>query len=409
MNDKKAPLTYSNAAPPARHKAPILLAHGFRPFFLLAGVWAIAPLLLVAWTLSGGSWPSDGIAIFTWHGHEMIFGFVAAAIAGFLLTAVPSWTGTQAVSGYALAVLVAVWMSGRILALPFFEPTGVGLQLLAIGFFPALAIAVAGPLIRKRNFRNLPFLVFLSLLFAAEVAFNAPRFGWAALPQVDGLRLAVNTVLMMVTIVGGRIVPAFTKNAFSQMRRAVTIKSSRWIEVSAVASVVAVLLGDLFARDTPLAGTLAATAAVLLALRMRGWCGWQTFDVPLLWVLHLGYSWLIVGLALKAAWLLGGFGWAIHWMHALTAGAFGTMILGVTTRAALGHTGRALAVSGHMSVAYLSVSFAAALRVWGPGLAPDRYALVLSGSILLWVAAFGLFLWAYIPILMRPRVDGLPG
>ena len=393
----------------ARRSPLVVLAYGFRPFFLLAGVWAIVPMLTIGWSVRSGEWPAEAVPLFTWHGHEMLFGFAAAAIAGFLLTAVPSWTGTRPVSGYPLVGLIVLWALGRVESTPLWEPTSLVAQSLSVAFFPALATIVAVPIAAARNFRNLPFLLFLGLLFLADVLFHASRFGWIVAPPFDPLRLAVNTVLLMIVIVGGRIIPAFTRNTFVAIGRSVTIRSTQALDLAAIAATMAVLLGDVVALHTPVTGMLAALAAILLGLRLGWWQGWRTFDIPLLWVLHIGYCWLIAGLALKAAWLLGGYGWAMNWMHAINLGAFGTMILGVTTRAALGHTGRPLTASAPIVLAYLLVSVAGIFRVWGPWLLPSRYWLVLSVSIVAWIVAYALFLLVYVPILVRPRADGKAG
>jgi uncharacterized protein involved in response to NO len=356
-----------------------------------------------------GQWPQAALPLFVWHGHEMLFGFVAAAIAGFLLTAVPTWTNTKAVSGVPLVSLVLLWLAGRVVALPWVPETSVLAQTIGIAFFPALALTVAIPLIRTRNFRNLPFLLLLSVLFLGEIAFHARYFGWTEEPSLDGLRLTINTVMVMIVIVGGRIIPAFTRNALAAMQRDVKIRTQRFIDIAAIFSVAGVLLGDVFAMDSILTGVLAALSAGLLLIRLTGWGGLRTFDVPLLWVLHLGTCWLVFALALKALWLLGGFGWAMNWMHAFTAGVFGTMILGVMTRVALGHTGRPLDVSWLVVVAYVLVSAAALTRILGPWFAPNYYTLVLTTSIVAWSAAFAIFLVGYTPILFKPRPDGRAG
>jgi uncharacterized protein involved in response to NO len=193
------------------------------------------------------------------------------------------------------------------------------------------------------------------------------------------------------------------------MRRDAKIRSQRMIDIAAIVSVAGVLLGDVFAMDSPVTGVLAALSAGLLLIRLTGWGGLRTLDVPLLWVLHLGTCWLVFALALKALWLLGGFGWAMNWMHAFTAGVFGTMILGVMTRVALGHTGRLLEISWTVVVSYVLVSAAALTRVFGPWLAPNHYSLVLTVAIAAWAAAFLIFLVGYTPILLKPRPDGRAG
>jgi uncharacterized protein involved in response to NO len=213
----------------------------------------------------------------------------------------------------------------------------------------------------------------------------------------------------MIAVVGGRITPAFTRNALAAMRRDVAIRSHPTVDRAAILAVVAVLIGDVLAIDSPVTGWLASIASGLLLLRLARWGGLRALDIPLLWILHLGALWLVFAFALKGLWLLGGFSWAMNWMHAFTAGAFGTMILAVMTRVALGHTGRSLEVSWAVVVSYALVSAAALTRVFGPWLAPNSYTWVLAASIAAWVAAFLIFLARYAPILFMPRIDGRAG
>lgn len=394
---------------PAAESRFTLFAYGFRPFFLLAGIYAIVPSSVLLWALAAGQWPDSALPLFAWHGHEMLFGFVAAAIAGFLLTAVPTWTGTIAISGFPLIGLVMLWLAGRAAMSPWAPSTSILAQAVSLAFFPALAATIAVPLIRTSNLRNLPFIFLLAILFVGELGFHARYDNWLDGLAIDGLRLTINTVALMIVIVGGRITPAFTRNALTAMQRSVTIRSRPLLDRAAILAVVAVLLGDLVAINAAWTGWLAALAAGLLTLRLSGWGGLRTLDIPLLWILHLGTAWLAVAFALKGLWLLAGISWAQHWMHAFTAGAFGTMILGVMTRVALGHTGRPLRVSRLVVVSYGLVSAAALTRVFGPWLAPTLYVQVLAISIAAWVAAFLIFLAGYAPILLRPRPDGRAG
>ncbi len=387
----------------------VLFSYGFRPFFILAGLYAIVPVGGVYWALKTGEWPESALSVFAWHGHEMLFGFVSAAIAGFLLTAVAAWTNTKAVSGFPLICLVLIWMTGRAASLPWMPMPGIVVQILRVAFFPALALAVAVPLVRTRNLRNLPFIVLLTVFFVADLAFQARQHGSIMGDSVDGLRLAINVVMLMIVIVGGRIIPAFTRNALVSIRRDARIRARRVIDVASIVAAVSVLAGDLYAADSSTAGYLAALCAGLLFVRLSGWSGIRTLDIPLLWVLHLGYFWLVVALALKAIWILSGVGWAMNWIHAFTAGAFGTMILGVMTRVALGHTGRQLHVSVAIPIAYGLVSAAALIRTFGPWITQTHYLDVLGVSATLWVSAFAIFLVVYTPILISPRVDGRPG
>ena len=181
------------------------------------------------------------------------------------------------------------------------------------------------------------------------------------------------------------------------------------LDIAAILAVVAVVVGDVTVPDSTASGALALIASALILLRLSGWGGLRTLDIPLLWVLHLGALWLVIGFGLKGLWLLYGFGWAVNWMHAFTTGAFGTMILGVMTRVALGHTGRPLQIGCSVIVSYALMTVAAMIRVFGASLLPGWYMQILAISVIAWAAAFLLFLIVYAPILSRPRLDGREG
>lgn len=381
-----------------------VLAYGFRPFFLLAGVYAA--LVIPVWMalLYGFALPQAPLPALAWHAHEMLYGFVAAAVAGFLLTAVPSWTGQRGFAGAPLLALVLVWAAGRVAVT---LPLGLAPAVIAavdLAFIPALALTIIPSLVRSGNRRNFVFVGFLVLLFAANLHFH---FTGAA--STEALPLAVNVVLLMVALVGGRVVPAFTASGLKQRGIDVRIRRHTLLDVAALAATGAVLVVDLVSPGGTIAGAVAATAALVLALRLSRWQGHRTLGEPLLWVLHVAYAWLPVGLALKAAWLLGAPLPGASWLHALTAGAFSTMILAVMSRAALGHTGRPLLAPRGMGIAYCLLTGAALARVFGPALEPQAWSLWLSGAGALWTAAFSLFVVVYAPILCRPRADGRPG
>ncbi len=385
----------------------MLLAFGFRPFFLLAGLAGALtpPVFLAAYT---GLIDADfGGPVTYWHGHEMIFGFVVAAVAGFLFTALANWTGRAPVRGATLGALVGLWLAGRAaMALAGILPAAL-VAAVDLALLPALAVLVLRELIRGRNRRNLPFPVLLMVLFAANLLFHLERLGVAETAR-PGLYLAVHVIALLIAIVGGRVVPAFTTAALRRAGRDACLRSPPWLERAAIAAVAAVAVAELADPGGAAAGALALAAALLLAARLSGWRGLATLDQPILWVLHLGYGWLAVGFALKAAADLGGWLPPSAALHALTAGAAGTMILGVMTRAALGHTGRSLATPPAIVVAYGLISVGAALRVAEPVLAAPSV-VILSASALIWAGGFAIFTVLYWPILTRPRVDGRPG
>lgn len=385
-----------------------LLRYGFRPFFLGAG---LAAMLLIPWWASsyafgvplGTGWPPT-----LWHGHEMLFGFIVAAIAGFLLTAVPSWTGARGFAGRPLAILSGVWLLGRIaIATSQLWPLPV-VAALDLAFLPALAILVTPPLVRARN-RNTPLLAVLAALWATDAAFY-----WGLSHHNDGTSLralivGIDIVLLLITVIGGRIVPAFTASALKQRSIAGTVRAWPGVTELAVGSMIAVVLSDLFVPDGTIAGVIAALAAAIQAVRLIQWRTLKTLRQPIVWVLHLAYIWLPIGLALKAVALLTGAAPAAFWLHALTIGAAATMILAVMTRASLGHTGRPLVIDPVIALAYLLLTAAALVRVFGLAILRIAYPEVILVAAFLWTAAFVLFTWIYAPMLLAPRADGKPG
>lgn len=388
--------------------AQVLFAYGFRPFFLLAGLYAALSVAAWLWLYRSGGWPLPSLPPQHWHGHEMIFGFVGAGIAGFLLTAVPSWTGSRALAGPPLVALVLFWLAGRV---AFSLGPGVSTWLLAVGelgFVPALLLAIAPSLLRAGN-RNWPMLGLLAAFWVADATFIFALANEDPLLSRTALLAGMNIVLVLITIIGGRIVPAFTGNALRATGVQATVRSSPAVERLVLLSMLAMLLGDIFLPHSYLTAAIVAVAAGLHAWRLAGWLGWRTIRQPIVWVLHLAYLWLPLGLALKAASLAGGFGWAAHWLHALGAGAAGMMILAVMTRASLGHTGRPLQVRASVTVAYGLVALAVTVRVFGPHLLAMSYAAAVLAAAALWIVAFVVFLVIYGPILVRPRADGKPG
>jgi uncharacterized protein involved in response to NO len=279
---------------------------------------------------------------------------------------------------------------------------------LDLAFLPCLAALIGPPLLRERN-RNTPLLAVVAFLWLCNVAFyqaiatgNMPRAS-------ETLLLTIDAVLVLITVIGGRIVPAFTRTALRPHGQENVVRSAPMLTVLAITSMVIVALSDLVVPNTTLAGGIAAIAAGIQALRLLQWRTARTLRQPIVWVLHAAYAWLPVGLALKAAALLGGLPAAQYWLHALTIGAFSTMILAVMTRAALGHTGRPIIAHPLTTVSYTLLLLAAITRVCGPTMfgLPFNLAIVLAAG--LWTGAFALFLLIYLPILCGPRADGRPG
>ena len=384
-----------------------VFSYGFRTFFLLAGAAALS--LVGAWIALGfgGGWRYE-LSAAGWHSHEMLFGFVAAAIAGFLLTAAPSWTGTPALSGAPLIALAGLWLAGRIASHPQVSASLL-CALVDLAFFPALAASLAMPLWRAGKWRNIVFLLLIAALAYGNLLMRLEWMGATADTASAGITLTVGIVLLMVTVIGGRILPSFTQNALRRHDPAFAIPARSWLDRAAILVTAAMIPADLTAPGSMAAGGLAGLAALAHALRLAGWSGLRTLREPLLWVLHLGYAWLSVALAMKAIAIISGAAAASGWLHALTVGGFSTMILGVMTRAALGHTGRELRPSPVTVLAYLSLLVAAVTRSFAAALPAGLYDSAIRISAVAWMLAFASFLFVYAPILTRTRADAQPG
>lgn len=383
---------------------PVLFALGFRPFFLLAGFFAI--FLVAAWVpvFVGGFAINTYYGQLGWHSHEMIFGFTSAVVAGFLLTAVRNWTDTPTPTGGNLAAMAALWLGGRVI--PLFPETFPGwlIALVDLAFLPAVAIGIGVPLVRKGEKRNLIFLLLLSGLFIGNLLTHLDLLGYGQQPAGSGVFLGLHIVLLLIVIMGGRVIPFFTERAL----QGVVIKRRPVVEWLAPISALAFLCAELFRADTLVVGICAALAAIVNGIRLASWYSHRYWRVPLLWVLHLGYGWIVAGFCLEAAAAFRAIP-PQSTTHAFTAGAVGVLTLGMMARVALGHTGRPLRVGPAMAVAFGLVNLSAFLRTLPPILYPERLSeFVISGGAL-WCIAFIIFVSVYVPILTQPRIDGRPG
>ncbi len=395
-------------APAVRRFA--LFEAGFRVFFLLAPLYAACALADWILVYLGIVAPPGSANPMLWHAHEMIFGFAAGGVAGFFLTAVPNWTGAPFVRGLPLAVLAAVWLFGRIAM-----NAGAGVPpavaaAIDLAFLPMLGALVAPPLLRQGIGRNAFLLVVLLALWGGDLAMQAelagPSLGIDVASGARGARVAIDTLALLITVIGGRIVPAFTMTYLKLRGERRLPQSSAVLDRLAIGSMALLLLSETIFGTGSVTGAIAVAATVVQAARLSQWRGLATVRVPILVVLHLGYAWLVVGLALKGASAFIDALPETAALHALTVGAVGTMMMAVMSRAALGHTGRKLVAHPVTVAAYALVSLAALLRL-AAGVVPIVSMLAISG--IAWSLAFALFLAVYVPILVRPRVDGQPG
>ncbi len=396
-----------NLEDPARKPDPTmpLLQLGFRPFFLLAGVSA-ALLILIWGVLFSTGGPEAAYGTVYWHGHEMVFGYTIAVIAGFLLTAVKNWTGRQTVNGVSLLLLSLLWIAARLL--PFFPET-IPYWLLAIidlSFLPVVAAAILPLLVKTKNHRNLIFVGIVIMLSAANIIFHLGVAGVLVSGQFYGLYAGVYIILLLISIMGGRVIPFFIERGLGA---GFTRKSYPAIETSA--SLMLLLLGILHTAGMTgmLTVVVAFLAAVLHLIRLSGWYAKGIWQVPLLWVLVLAYGWIVVGLFLMALAMAGVFAISLA-LHALTIGGIGMLTMGMMVRVSMGHSGRKLAAPGLLPAAFAALSLAVLVRVFLPLLLPAEYypQLVLI-SALIWVAAFAVFIFWMSPVYFSPRADGRPG
>jgi uncharacterized protein involved in response to NO len=383
----------------------VLLSAGFRPFFLLAAIWAALAVPLWLALFAG----SDAIPTLLpppiWHAHEMVFGYAAATVAGFLLTAIPNWTGRMPLQGAPLAALVLLWIGGRVAVMFSASMGAAGAAVLDLAFPTAFLVVIAREIVAGANWRNLPIVAALALLLTGNGLVHLQALGWAATAEL-GNRLGIATLLMLISLVGGRIVPSFTRNWLAKNRPAAAAPASFGrIDRAALAATAVALAVWVATPDAAWAPWLELVAALALGMRLAGWRGMGTWREPLLWVFHLGYGWLALGFLLLAVNGMLPLVPATTALHALTVGAIGTMTLGVMTRASLGHTGRPLVAGYGTTTIYVLVTAAALLRLVAP-LAGARYLLVLSLAGAAWSAAFGLFVLLYGGLLTAPRVTG---
>jgi uncharacterized protein involved in response to NO len=380
-----------------------LFSYGFRPFFLGAAIWAVLSMALWVGSLVGLWQIAPGYGALAWHAHEMLFGYGSAVMAGFLLTAVPNWTGGLPVAGRRLALLFAFWCLGRVA----FLATGVTGPLPAAVidslFLPVLMLVIAREIVAGQNWRNLKPLVLVGLLAAADVAFHAEVLT-AGAPGA-GSRIGVAALIGLIMLIGGRIIPSFTHNWLTKTKSPrLPVSFNRFDMVTLLVSGVALFswIGWPTATAT---GVLFLVAAAVQAVRLRRWEGVRTWQEPLVLILHLGYAFVPLG------FLLGGISILLPQalagtaaLHCWTVGAVGTMTLAVMTRATRGHTGHGLEASKLTVTIYGAILAAAILRI-GAGIFPQAYLGLVEGAAMAWMLAFGLFLFEYGPMLLGPRQE----
>ena len=385
-------------------KTRTLLALGFRPFYLLAGLTAVLGMSLWLLSYTGNAQFGTYLQGVFWHSHEMMFGFIAAAMTGFLFTAVRNWTGLPTPVGAVLGLIALLWIMARVLL--FFGPAPLAVAV-DLAFLPVVAVGVTIPILRSRNKRNYKVLGILVALCTLHFVFHSALAGeLPAWLSRTSLLAAIDTVVILFALIGGRVIPAFTRNAVPGSDPI----HKQWLEVCAFGLLLLIaamtLLGGIVALTPWVPVTVLLLAAAAHALRLAFWQPQLTLNNPLLWMMPVAYSWLPLALLLRG---LSSFAIVVPgtWIHALTAGALSSLIVAMMMRSSLGHTGRKLIASRADIASFLLLQVAAILRVVA-GITGSYRALVIASGVV-WILAFLVFLLRYAPMLLQPRVDGRPG
>jgi uncharacterized protein involved in response to NO len=383
-----------------------ILRLGFRPFFLMAGISAV--VLMLSWLyFLGHTGPAIIYGAVGWHAHEMIFGYTVAVIAGFLLTAEKNWTGMQTLNGAWLGVFALLWLAGRFapwMPLPAWLSAALDLV-----FLPALALAIVWPLLKTSQYQHMIFAVIVALLFSANLLFHLGYLYPDIKTTEMGIRFGWMTIIFLITVMGGRVIPFFIERGTGKIDQT---RKYRSVEIGSMVSLLVWMFLSFTSDNSVTIAYLACIAGAFQLVRWQGWHIAALWREPMLWILYLGYGWIPVGLF---AYAYAGFTDAVYSpaLHAFTAGGIGLLTMGMMARVSLGHTGRNMRASSLVVAAFVSITLGSIVRVIGPlffpAVAGEYYAFMLNSAGMLWALGFLLFVIVFIPILIRPRVDGRPG
>ncbi len=388
------------------YKGPVIFSLGFRPFFFGAGLWAtLAMVLWVAFLAAGVDIPSRLSGV-DWHLHEFVFGYTSAVIAGFLLTAVPNWTGRMPVMGFSVAALAGLWLAGRVALLVSVYLPPLVAPIIDLSFIAVLALIIAREIIAGKNWRNLKVLIILALIGAANGLFYYEAATTAGFDGT-GIRAGVALIVMLIMVIGGRIIPSFTRNwLMRQPKGRLPAPMDNFDKATMGASALALALWVIMPESIA-TRPMAALAGLLNLVRLARWAGHRTLAEPLVTILHIGFFFIPYGfLTIAAGDLLPGWSRASQIPHAFTAGAIGLVTLAMLTRTSLGHSGRPLAASKTVTAIYALVLLGVLTRIAGEFL-PDVEPL-LHAAATFWILGFGLFSLGFIPIFFKPRVQKTP-
>ncbi len=378
-----------------------VFSYGFRPFFLGAALFAGVAIPVWILVLAGVGDSTFLYPARDWHVHEMVFGFLPAVITGFLLTAIPNWTDRPPIRGYELMLLFTLWLAGRLLiAIPWFTP--LVSAIVDVGFLVAVAGLVWREIAAAKSWDRAPMGVLVSLLACANILFHVLTLSGMAADRTE--RTAIGMVMMLLTLIGGRLIPTFTDELLVGSGRAERPASFSRYDGLSIALVGLAVVSWIVQPHSMVTGWIFVTAGLANLGRLARWYGWLTWREPLVLILHVGYGWFALSLLILGGSILGIGLPAEDAVHAFTAGAVGAMTLAVMTRASLGHTGRPRHAGPLTVCIYMLVNVGAVLRVFGPmtGLSTNLVMGVAAGS---WSGAYLLFAMVYGPFLLRPSLD----
>jgi uncharacterized protein involved in response to NO len=380
---------------------------GFRPFFSGAGLFAVLSILLwmAIYVFSVPLAPA-GLAGTLWHAHEMVFGYAMAVVAGFLLTAVGNWTGIRGLRGSALAALLLLWAIARV---AYFLPVPWALTLAAVAdllFALGLIAGVSLPVFRVRQWTQLGVITKLWLMLLCNAIFYAGALGYLDQGIRWGLYTGIYIILALIFTMARRVVPFFIERGVDE---AFSARNRRWVDFGSLVLFAAWAVLDVFSRQAVLVALLSLPLVAIHVLRMRDWYTPGIWKAPLLWSLYLGYGFLVLGFVLKALSVWPGISPTLA-LHAFAVGGIGLITIGMMSRVALGHTGRNVFDPPKVLVPMFALVVLGALtRVVAPIIDGSHYTFWIAASQVMWMLGFGIFSAVYVPILIRPRVDGRPG
>ena len=393
-----------SSLPPAlerrrKYAGPALFSYGFRPLFLAGAAWSAACIILWIPQFMGDFSLRTAYPPLDWHIHELLYGYVAAVVAGFLLTAIPNWTGRLPINGLPLMAFAALWVAGRIAILLSGQIGIVPAALIDIAFLATLAFVAAREIIAGSNWRNLRVLALVGILIAGNIIFHAEVYLSGIADY--GIRIGIAGVIMLISLVGGRIVPSFTHNWLARRDEGRMPAPFSRFDMATIAVSLAALTLWVALPDNVVTGGALIVAAIMQAVRLARWAGDRTIADRLVLVLHVGYAFVSIGFALVgASALYPSVVPASVGIHAWTAGAIGLMTLAVMSRASLGHTGQPLSASGGTQAVYLLALLSALLRMLAGF---DGSMMVMEAAGIAWAAAFFGFVLLYGPLLVRGR------